>query len=91
MFPDLFKTNHVSFLFPSEPIILEYTQENFMGVEEVRSTIIELQSGIDKKKLEKFEQNIEKRLAEMENVIIKKCREDNLDKQRSINKPCLRP
>lgn len=33
-----------------------------MGVEEVRSTIMELQNGID----EKFEQNIEKRLTEME-------------------------
>lgn len=39
-------------------------QENSMGVEEVRSTIMELQNGID----EKFEQNIEKRLTEM-----KKC------------------
>lgn len=40
-------------------------QENSMGVAEVRSTIMELQNGID----EKFEQNIEKRLTEMENVI----------------------
>lgn len=44
-----------------------------MGVEEVRSTIMELQNGIDEK-LEKFEQNVEKRLKEMENVKIKKCR-----------------
>lgn len=60
MFPPLFKTNHVSFLFPSEPITLEYTQENFMGVEEVRSTIIELQSGIDKKNLRNLNKTLRK-------------------------------
>lgn len=60
MFPHLFKTNHVSFLFPSEPIILEYTQENFMGVEEVRSTIIELQNGIDKKNLRNLNKTLRK-------------------------------
>lgn len=58
-------------------------QENFVGGEEVRSIIMQLQSGIDER-LEKFEHNIEKRLAEMENDIIKKCREDYLDKLRSM-------
>lgn len=79
----LFTTNYVSFLFPLEPITLEYMQENFVGGEEVRSIIMQLQSGIDER-LEKFEHNIEKRLAEMENDIIKKCREDYLDKLRSM-------
>lgn len=54
-----------------------------MGGEEVRSIIMQPQSGIDER-LEKFEHNIEKRLAEMENDIIKKCRENYLDKLRSM-------
>lgn len=39
-------------------------QENFMGVKEVRSSIMEPQNGIDEK-LKKFEQNMEKKLREM--------------------------
>lgn len=49
---------------------------------------MELQKGIDEK-LEKCEQNVEKRLTEMENVIIKKYREDYLDKPRSIKQTML--
>lgn len=59
-----------------------------MGVKEVRNTIMELQNGIDEK-LEKFEQNVEKRLKEMENVKIKKFREDYFDKPRSIKQIIL--
>lgn len=59
-----------------------------MGVEEVRSTIMELQNGIDEK-LDKFEQKIEKKLTEMENVIIKKCNEHYMDKLRSVKQAML--
>lgn len=67
---------------------MEYMRENFMGVEEVRGIVMGLQKNIDER-LNDFEQKMEKKMEELQNTIIGRCKEDVNKKLSSIKETLM--